>query len=86
MNVLGHLKLVQDGPGFALLPDSTCALLPPGVTFRPLDCDPVPTVSVLVAWKAGNGSKLVREFVELAQRCGQTSKDAPRLTRRIAKS
>jgi DNA-binding transcriptional LysR family regulator len=85
-NVLGHLKLVQEGLGFALLPDSICALLPPGVTFRPLDCDPVPTVSVLVAWKAGNGSRLVRELVELAQRCSQPSKDAARLTRRTAKS
>lgn len=68
-NVLGHLKLVQEGLGFALLPESITALLPPGVTFRPLDCDPVPTVSVLLAWKAGNGSKLVRELVELARRC-----------------
>ena len=85
-NVLGHLKLVQEGLGFALLPDSICALLPPGVTFRPLDCDPIPTVSVLVAWKAGNGSRLVRELVELAQRCCQPSKDAPGLTRRAAKS
>src|SRR6187431_3126225 len=32
-NVLGHLKLVQEGLGFALLPDSISSLLPPGVTF-----------------------------------------------------
>lgn len=68
-NVLGHLKLVQEGLGFALLPESISALLPPGVTFRPLDCKPVPTVSVVAAWKSGNGSRLVREFVELARRC-----------------
>ena len=85
-NVLGHLKLVQEGLGFALLPDSISALLPPGVTFRPLDCDPAPTVSVLVAWKAGNASKLVRELVELACRCGNLSKDVPRLTPRATKS
>jgi LysR family hca operon transcriptional activator len=85
-NVLGHLKLVQEGLGFALLPDSISALLPPGVTFRPLDCDPVPTVSVLVAWKAGNPSRLVRELVELAGRCGGVSKDVPHLTPRPAKS
>ena len=85
-NVLGHLKLVQEGLGFALLPDSISALLPPGVTFRPLDCDPVPTVSLLVAWKAGNGSRLVRELVDLASRCGSTLKDAPRLTRKAKKS
>jgi hypothetical protein len=72
--------------GFALLPDSISALLPPGVTFRPLDCDPVPTVSLLVAWKAGNASRLVRELVELASRCGSSPKDAPRLTRKANKS
>jgi len=26
-------------------------------------------VSVVAAWKSGNGSRLVREFVELARRC-----------------
>lgn len=85
-NVLGHLKLVQEGLGFALLPDSISALLPPGVTFRPLDCDPVPTVSLLVAWKSGNGSKLVRELVELVRRCGSAPKDVRRLTRPATKS
>jgi LysR family hca operon transcriptional activator len=68
-NVLGHLQLVQEGMGFALLPDSLSALLPPGVTFRPLDCSPVPTVSVQIAWKRGNKSRLVSEFVDLARRC-----------------
>jgi len=67
-NMLGHLQLVQEGQGFALLPDSVSALLPPGVTFRPLACDPVPTVNILVAWKSGNDSRLVREFVDLARR------------------
>ena len=68
-NVLGHLQLVQEGLGFALLPDSVCALLPPGVTFRPLDCEPVPTVSITLAFRRGNASRLVREFVGLVRRC-----------------
>jgi LysR family hca operon transcriptional activator len=85
-NVLGHLKLVQEGLGFALLPDSISALLPPGVTFRPLACDPTPTVAVLAAWKSGNSSRLVRELVELARRCCSAPKDVPRLTRPAAKS
>jgi LysR family hca operon transcriptional activator len=85
-NVLGHLQLVQEGLGFALLPDSIGVLLPHGVTFRPLDCDPVPTVSVLVAWKSGNDSRLVREFVDLARRVSSAPRDAPRLTRRRKKS
>ena len=53
-NVLGHLQLVQEGLGFALLPDSVGALLPPGVVLKPLAYDPVPTVSIVIAWKAGN--------------------------------
>jgi LysR family transcriptional regulator, hca operon transcriptional activator len=85
-NVLGHLNLVQEGLGFALLPDSIAALLPPGVTFRPLACDPVPTVSLLVAWKAGNDSRLVRALVDLACRCSSALKDAPRLRGRASKS
>lgn len=85
-NVLGHLKLVQEGLGFALLPDSISALLPPGVTFRPLDCEPVPTVSLLVAWKSGNSSRLVRELVELARKSTRAPKDVSRLTSRTMKS
>jgi LysR family hca operon transcriptional activator len=79
-NVLGHLQLVQEGLGFALLPDSMNSLLPPGVTFRPLDCDPVPTVSIVVAWKQGNSSRLVREFVKLVRSCFDPRKDVSGLT------
>ena len=68
-NVLGHLQLVQEGLGFALLPDSMSAILPAGVTFRPLDCDPVPTVSIVLAFRRGNRSRIVREFVDLVTRC-----------------
>src|SRR6185295_12740392 len=45
-NVFGHLQLVREGLGFALLPDSVGALLPPGVVVKPLACDPVPVVSI----------------------------------------
>ena len=68
-NVLGHLKLVQEGLGFALLPDSICALLPAGVTFKPLLCNPPAYVSVVAAWKQGNGSRLTKDFVEIARKC-----------------
>jgi LysR family hca operon transcriptional activator len=85
-NVLGHLQLVQEGFGFALLPDSMNALLPPGVTFRPLDCDPVPTVSIVLAFRRGNASRLVREFVNLVRPRFPMSKDASRLTVSARKS
>jgi DNA-binding transcriptional LysR family regulator len=79
-NVLGHLKLVQEGFGFALLPDSVSALLPPGVVLKPLAHDPVPTVSIVIAWNAGNSSPLVRTFVDLVRQSVPKGKDAARLT------
>lgn len=70
-NVLGHLQLVQEGLGFALLPESVGSLLPPGVVLKPLASDPPPTVSIAVAWKRGNPSPLVRAFVDLVREsCG----------------
>lgn len=68
-HVLAHLQLVQEGLGFALLPESISALLPQGVTFRPLDAQQPPTVSVVLAWKSGNNSRLLREFIDLSRRC-----------------
>jgi LysR family hca operon transcriptional activator len=85
-NVLGHLRLVQEGLGFALLSDSMGAFLPPGVVVKPLECDSPPTVSIVVAWKSGNTSPLVRAFVELVRHSSRVSKDAPRLTRKLTKS
>jgi LysR family hca operon transcriptional activator len=70
-NVFGHLQLVQEGLGFALLPESVGSLLPPGVVLKPLASDPVPMVSIVVAWKSGNTSPLVRAFVDLVRKsCG----------------
>jgi LysR family hca operon transcriptional activator len=66
-NVLGHLQLVQEGLGFALLPESVGALLPPGVVLKPLATNPPPMVSIVVAWKRGNASPLVRAFVDLVR-------------------
>jgi LysR family transcriptional regulator, hca operon transcriptional activator len=85
-NVLGHLQLVKEGLGFALLPDSVGALLPPGVVVKPLACDPVPAVSIVVAWKRGNGSSLVRAFLDLVRQAAPRPKDVPRLTGRPRKS
>lgn len=71
-NVLGHLKLVQEGFGFALLPESISALLPSGVTFKPLHCTPPALVSIVVAWKQGNGARVTRDFIDIARRCCQS--------------
>lgn len=79
-NVLGHLSLVQEGLGFALLPDSVGALMPPGVVLKPLDCEAVPTVSIVLACKAGHRSLVVQRFVDLVRQCCGALQDAPRLT------
>jgi LysR family transcriptional regulator, hca operon transcriptional activator len=85
-NVLGHLQLVQEGLGFALLPDSVGGLLPPGVVLKPLAYDPVPTVSIVLGWKAGNASPLIRAFVDLVRQSLSLKKDVRRLTGRRRKS
>ena len=85
-NVVGHLQLVREGLGFALLPDSVCALLPPGVVVKPLACDPVPEVSIVAACKKGNGSPLVRAFLDLVRQAASRPKDVRRLTGRPTKS
>ena len=85
-NVFGHLQLVQEGLGFALLPDSVGALLPPGVVVKPLAYDPVPVVSIVIAWKTGNTSPLVRAFVDLVRQAAVRTKDVERLTSRRRKS
>lgn len=77
-NVLGHLQLVQEGLGFALLPDSVGSLLPPGVILKPLAWEPTPMVSIAVAWKSGNTSPLVRGFVDLVRQSTGTLPDTPR--------
>lgn len=77
-NVLGHLQLVQEGLGFALLPDSVGSLLPPGVVLKPLAWDPTPMVPIAVAWKSGNASPVVRNFVDLVRQSTGAQPDTPR--------
>ena len=82
-NVLGHLQMVQEGLGFALLPDSVGSLLPPGVVLKPLAWEPTPIVTIAVAWKSGNTNPLVRAFVELVlQSSGAPREVHQRLHRR----
>lgn len=81
-NVLGHLQLVQEGLGYALLPESVGSLLPPGVVLKPIGSDPVPLVSIVIAWKSGNPSPLIRAFVDLVRKsCGMVA-IAPNRNRR----
>jgi DNA-binding transcriptional LysR family regulator len=81
-NVLGHLQLVQEGLGFALLPDSVGSLAPPGVILKPLAWEPTPMVSIAIAWKSGNTNPLVRGFVDLARQSTGAPHDAPQPAKR----
>jgi LysR family hca operon transcriptional activator len=76
-NVLSGLQLVQEGLGFAVMPDSIAALMPPGIVVRPLDLEPAPTVSIVVAWKAGNTSRLVQAFIDVVRDCFEDRDDTP---------
>ena len=59
---------------------------PAGVVLKPLDGDPLPTVSIVLGWRRGHSSPLVRAFVDLVRQCVGVPKDVPRLTRRRTKS
>lgn len=72
-SLLGALQLIQEGLGYALLPESFGALLPLGVVVRPLRFSSLPTVSLAIGWKAGNGSTCVHEFVNAVCQCCLTS-------------
>jgi LysR family transcriptional regulator, hca operon transcriptional activator len=66
-NSLGHLQMVQEGLGFALLPDYVGAILPPGVVMRPLDWDPAPTVSIVMAQRDDESVASLRLFTSLVR-------------------
>ena len=78
----GDLAIAFDTQLAALAahPDSVGALLPPGVVLKPLAYDPLPTISIVLAWKAGNASPLVRAFVDLVRQSLPHRKDVLRLT------
>jgi hypothetical protein len=56
------------------------------VVVKPLATDPVPEVSIVAAWKRGNGSALVRTFLDLVRQAASRPKDVRRLTGRTRKS
>jgi len=56
------------------------------VVLKPLAYDPVPTVSIVVAWKLGNASPLVRTFVDLVRQSIPIRRDVAHLTVRSRKS
>ena len=64
-NVVSHLHMVAAGLGFALLPDYVGTLLPAGVVMKPLDWDPVPTVTIVMARRRQPAPPALQAFLDL---------------------
>jgi len=58
------VSLVSAGMGLALVPQSVCNLMRPGVEYRAL-ADPTPLVETGIAWRRDNPSPVLRGFLEL---------------------
>ena len=74
-NVLMSLSEVASGLGFCLLPDNVRQIHPPNVVARPLDCDPEPEFSLLVAYRKDDRLPAVGFFLSLLRE--QLSQEAP---------
>jgi DNA-binding transcriptional LysR family regulator len=61
----GVLTLVQAGEGVAILPVNAQHLSPSELVFRKLPGPTPPTVDLVVAWRRGGETALVRAFLEL---------------------
>jgi DNA-binding transcriptional LysR family regulator len=58
------VSLVSAGMGLALVPQSVCNLMRPGVEYRAL-ADPTPMVETGIAWRRDNASPVLKGFLEL---------------------
>jgi LysR family hca operon transcriptional activator len=86
-NVVSHLHMVAAGLGFALLPDYVGTILPAGVVMRPLDWDPVPAVTIVMARRRETPAPTLQAFLDLvAEISVPQPKDLPHLTVRGRKS
>jgi LysR family hca operon transcriptional activator len=85
-NVVSHLHMVAAGLGFALLPDYVGTLLPPGVVMKPLDWDPVPSVTIVMARRREPAAPPLQAFLDLVAEAFGVSRDIPHLTIRARKS
>jgi LysR family hca operon transcriptional activator len=85
-NVVSHLHMVAAGLGFALLPDYVGTILPSGVVMKPLDWDPVPAVSIVMARRRETPPPELQTFLDLVAESAAPSADLPHLTVRARKS
>jgi DNA-binding transcriptional LysR family regulator len=65
---LDMVSLVAAGFGVAILPASMRLAKRPGVVFRPIDG--VPRTELLVAWRPGDASPVLRDFLDVVHEVG----------------
>jgi LysR family transcriptional regulator, hca operon transcriptional activator len=71
--VYGHLNMVAAGLGFALLPEYVKSILPRGVVTKPLEWQPSPSISLMVAYRASDELPILGAFLKVLRRhFGQT--------------
>ena len=85
-NVVSHLHMVAAGLGFALLPDYVGTLLPAGAVMKPLDWDPVPAVTIVMARRRETPPPRFRRFSTSLPTRSASPRDMPHLTVRATKS
>jgi LysR family transcriptional regulator, hca operon transcriptional activator len=66
--VYGHLNMVAAGLGFALLPEYVKSILPRGVVARPLEWQPIPSISLAVAYRASDELPILGAFLKALRR------------------
>jgi LysR family hca operon transcriptional activator len=68
-SVLGHLNMVAAGLGFALLPEYVESILPRNVIVRQLDYNPVPSISLVAAYRTNDKLPALHAFMEMLDEC-----------------
>lgn len=68
-SAISHLNMVAAGLGFALLPGYVKSILPRGAVTKPVDCDPVPTASLVAAYRRGAQLPALRAFMKTVREC-----------------
>lgn len=66
--VYGHLNMVAAGLGFALLPEYVKSILPRGVVTKPLEWQPIPSISLMVAYRASDELPILGAFLNVLRR------------------
>jgi LysR family hca operon transcriptional activator len=66
--VYGHLNMVAAGLGFALLPEYVESILPRGVVTKPLERQPVPSISLVAAYRASDELPILGAFLKVLRR------------------